>query len=233
MPSHAPPVRIAVRPPEYFPRLASLALMQQADRFVLADTFQYSRQSFQNRARLRTPPRPRQAWQWISVPLKGRQHGRPICEVEVDNRTTWARSHWRAFHYNYRTAPFFDHYEEAFRDLFERPWTHLGALTCATTERLHELFGLASTLVRASELPGVPRHLQALVEAAGGGMLLTSGAAAAHDRRHVASVEAVAYREPAYRQNFDGFEPGMSAADLLFNYGPEALSVLRRGVVES
>lgn len=218
-----------MRPPEYFPRLAYLALMQQADRFVLADTFQYSRQSFQNRARLRTPPRPRQAWQWISVPLKGRQHGRPICEVEVDNRTAWARSHWRAFHYNYRTAPFFDHYEEVFRDLFERPWTHLGALTCATTERLHGLFGLSSTLVRASALPGAPRRLSTLMEEAGG-VLLTSEVAAAHDRQRVDSVEEVVYREPVYRQNFDGFEPGMSGVDLLFNYGPEALSVLQRGV---
>ena len=231
MPPPVPvPRRVAVRPPEYLPRLATLALMQRADRVVLADTFQYSRQSFQNRARLRTPPRPGPSWQWISVPLKGRQHGRPIGEVEVDNRTAWARSHWRAFHYNYRTAPFFDHYERAFRDLFEQSWTRLGDLTCATAERLHALFGLTSTLVRASALPGAPQDLGALVEAVGGGVLLTSEAAAAHDRRRVAAVEAVAYREPVYRQNFDGFEPGMSAVDLLFNYGPEAPSVLRRGV---
>ncbi|MGI9175439.1 MAG: WbqC family protein [Rhodothermales bacterium] len=219
---------VAVRPPEYFPRLAYLALMQHAERFVLADTFQYSRQSFQNRARLRTPPRPRRSWQWISVPLKGGQHGRPICEVEVDVRGAWQRSHWRAFRYNYQTAPFFDHYEAAFRDLFETPWTSLGALTCATTELLHRLFGLPSALVRASTLPEAPGDLRALV--GHGGTLLTSEAAAEHDCGQVASVQVMRYQEPVYQQNFDGFEPGLSAVDLLFNYGPAAPKLIRRGV---
>lgn len=221
---------IAVRPPEYFPRLTSLALMQQAEHVVLADTVQYSRQSFQNRTRLRTPPRPRRSWQWISVPLKGRQHGRSILEVEVDNRSTWARSHWRAFRYNYQTAPFFDHYEAAFRDLFERQWVHLGALTCATAELLHRLFGCSSSITRASTLPGAPRHLGAMIACAGGGTLLTSEATAARDGAQTASARVLRYREPRYRQNFEGFEPGLSAADLLFNYGPDAPGKLQQGI---
>ena len=219
---------VAVRPPEYFPRLAYLALMQQAERFVLADTFQYSRQSFQNRARLRTPPRPRRSWQWISVPIKGGQHGRPICEVEVDVRAGWQRSHWRAFRYNYQTAPFFDHYEADFRALFEQPWTSLGALTCASTELLHRLFGLPARLVRASTLPAAPRELGALVGY--GNVLLTSEASAEHDRAHVPTARVLHYRDPVYHQNFDGFEPGLSAVDLLFNYGPGAPELLQRGV---
>ena len=220
---------IAVRPPDYFPRLAYLALMQQAERFVLADTFQYSRQSFQNRARLRTPPRPRRSWQWISVPLKGGQHGRPICEVEVDVRADWQRSHWRAFRYNYQTAPFFDHYEAAFHDLFENPWTSLGALTCASAELLHRLFGLSTVLVRASALPEAPSDLGTL--AGHDHVLLVPEATAEHDRTQVASVQVLRYQEPVYHQNFEGFEPGLSGVDLLFNYGPSAVEVLRSGVV--
>ena len=236
-----PRSRVAVRPPEYFPRLAYLALMQQAERFVLADTFQYSRQSFQNRARLRTPPRPRRSWQWISVPLKGGQHGRPICEVEVDSapvpgqaecgqavRADWQRSHWRAFRYNYQTAPFFDHYEAAFCDLFQNPWTSLGALTCASAELLHRLFGLSTTLVRASALPEAPSDLGTL--AGHDHLLLVPEATAEHDRAQVTSVQVLRYQEPVYHQNFEGFEPGLSGVDLLFNYGPSAVEILQSGV---
>ena len=64
---------LAIRPPEYFPRLSHVALMHYATHFVLADTMQYSRQSFQNRTRVRT----REGSSWVSVPLKGGQHGSP------------------------------------------------------------------------------------------------------------------------------------------------------------
>ena len=75
---------IAIRPPEYFPCLAYAALLLAVDCFVLADTFQYSRQSFQNRTKVRNP----QGWQWVSIPLKGGQHGRPICQVEKIGRAS-------------------------------------------------------------------------------------------------------------------------------------------------
>jgi hypothetical protein len=43
----------------------------------------------------------------------------------------------------------------------------------------------------------------------------------------VASAQHVLrFDEPTYHQNFSGFEAGMSAVDLLFNYGPEARSHL-------
>ena len=109
---------LAVRPPEYWPRLSYFALMDRVERFVLADTFQYSRQSFQNRAKLRTP----QGWQWISVPLRGGQHGRPVCDVAIEGVPYCMGKHWRAFTFNYHATPFFAYYEDAFRPLFDAEW---------------------------------------------------------------------------------------------------------------
>ena len=34
-------------------------------------------------------------------------------------------------------------------------------------------------------------------------------------------------QENAYRQNFEGFIPGMSVLDILFNHGPEAVRLLQ------
>ncbi|MFB6098553.1 MAG: WbqC family protein [Salinibacter sp.] len=42
-------------------------------------------------------------------------------------------------------------------------------------------------------------------------------------------VERMSYDHPTYRQNFQGFEPEMSAADLVFNYGREAQRILAEG----
>jgi hypothetical protein len=217
---------IALRPPEYWPGLAFFALMDEADRFVLADTFQYSRQSFQNRARLRTP----QGWQWISVPLKGGQHGRPVQEVEIWERPAWLRKHARAFAYNYRSSPFYEYYEPLMTRLFDSRWTHLSELTCATVSLVRDLLGITTPLVRASALPGAPDALPAVLNAVQAEGLLSPPEAAEHDAAQAPRVRVMNYDPPSYRQNFDGFEPGMSAVDALFNYGPEALTLLRSGV---
>ena len=225
---------IALRPPEYFPGLAYMALVQRAGRFVLADTLPYRRRTMQNRGRLRTP----QGWQWISVPLKGGQRGRPIAEVRLENRERWLVKHWRSFQYNYRSTPYFEFYEPEVKPFFEREWTHLGALTCASVELLAGLMDLPTPLVRASRLPGAPRTAAAIEEA-----LRASGETAALRVPASGRAEGLSEAEkaggmfhfdaPTYRQNFEGFEPGMSAADLLFNLGPEAAARLREGCADA
>ena len=217
---------IAIRPPEYFPRLEYAALLLVVDRFVLADTFQYSRQSFQNRTRVRNP----QGWQWVSIPLKGRQHGRPICQVQIRQVEAWQKRHRKAFEYNYRPTPYFDFYEAAFAPLFRQPWTHLADLTCATVELLHTLLGEPTTLIRASTLAGQPAGLRELLDEVGPEPLLVPAVSAPVDAQAVSPLQVLHYAHPRYRQAFDGFEPGMTAFDVLFNYGPEAASIIKEGI---
>lgn len=216
---------IAVRPPEYFPRLRYMALMQAVDCFVLADTFRYSRQSFQNRSRLRNP----QGWQWITVPLQSGQRGRAIRDIEINMRGRWIEKHWRAFQYNYRSTPYFEYFEAQVEPFFERTWDRLGPLTTASVELVHDLMGLSTTLVRASSLDGAPASLEGILAAMNRRDLLAPADAAPHDREVVPALDVFRFETPTYRQNFEGFEPGMSAVDVVFNYGPEARSLLEQG----
>lgn len=215
---------IAVRPPEYWPGLEYFALMGQVDQFVLADTFQYSRQSFQNRARVRNP----QGWQWISVPLKGGQHGMPIHKVRL-RALPWRAQHWKALVFNYRSAPFFNYYEASLREIFSRDFRCLGALTCATVVCLHEFLDFDTTLVKATELERAPNSLMQILSAVGEQALLSPREAAEHDAQTVDQVHVFNYYPPVYHQNFEGFEPDQSVLDLLFMYGPEAGAILQQG----
>jgi hypothetical protein len=215
---------IAVRPPEYFPRLNYMALVQHVDHFILADTFPYRRQSFQDRSKLRSP----QGWHWISVPIFGKREGAPICAVEIKTEERWLEKHWRSFLYNYRTTMYFEFFEASFRPFFDQSWTHLGPCACRSVEILADLFGLRTSVTRASELDGAPSDLQGVLRATGGDTLATV------DREHSVSTETDvhphAYEHPTYHQNFEGFEPGLSAADLVFNYGREARRLLADGL---
>lgn len=218
-------IRIAVKSPEYLPRLSYVALMQSVDVFVLADTFQYSRQSYQNRAKIRTP----QGWQWMSVPLEGRQHGRPIQKTIIDNRSHWRSKHLRAFSFNYSQSPYSDFLVDAMHDLLSRPWELLADFTCQSVSLIHEMLQLRCRLIRASTLVGCPGSVQKILEMTDANVLVTD--IPAKEKMVVPmSKEGLVFQEPAYRQHFEGFEPNMSAIDLICNYGPEAYGIVRDGV---
>ena len=222
-------MRIAIRPPEYFPRLSFVALMRAVDVFVLADTFQYSRQSFQNRTRLRTPD----GWSWISVPLLGRQHGKPIFDTRVDNRSSWRSKHRRAFRYNYGNTAYFDFYEDQLKSLYTTSWTSLASLTCATAELVHQLFGLRAKIVRASSLEATPSTLSAIVDLLKPSVLVVPSRIYDRDRKSCPEAVPFYFEEPVYRQHFDGFEEEITAMDVLCNYGPGARSILEAGFIEN
>ncbi len=219
---------LAVCAPEYFPRLEYMALVQHVDDFVLADTFRYRRASFHARSKLRHA----EGWHWIDIPLFGRPEGAPIQGVEIETGGRWREKHWRSFMYDYRTTMYFEYFEEDFRPFFEQKWERLGPCTCRSVELQAELFGLDTDLHRASDLEGAPNTVAEVVEVLGAETLVVRADTSVPDVGGV-TVETFSYEHPAYRQNFEGFEPGMTAADLVFNYGREAQRHLAQGVASS
>ncbi|MBX2822041.1 MAG: WbqC family protein [Rhodothermaceae bacterium] len=216
-------MRIAVRPPEYMPRLSYVALMKYVDVFVVADTFQYSRQSFQNRARIRTP----HGWSWISVPLVGRQHGTPICKTQIDNRSAWQSKHRRAFQYNYGNTVYFPFFEDRITSLYESEWNTLGDLTWSTIKLFHELFSIKCRLMRASQLERKSDSLPVILEQFDFDHYLSPRESFDKDKEGLSSISCFEYNEPRYRQHFEGFEPEITAFDVLCNYGNEAVGVVQ------
>jgi len=195
------------------------------DHFVLADTFQYSKQTFQNRSKLRNP----NGWQWITVPLF-HQHGRTLREAVIDdNDKRWRERHWRAFMYNYRSTMYFEFFEDTFQPFFEQDWQRLGPCTCRSVELTAELLDLNTRITRASELEGQPDTVADLLSAVGADTLVAPDGVADHDADAAPQVHVHRFDHPTYRQNFEGFEPDMSAMDAVFNYGPDARRLLREG----
>lgn len=220
---------ISVQPPEYFPRLQYMALLQRVDHFILADTFPYRRQSFQNRSKLRSP----QGWHWISVPIFGNRDGAPIRDVQINPEGRWREKHWRSFFYNYRSTMYFEFFESSFRPFFERSWERLSPCTCRSVELLAELFGLRTSITRASNLDGAPASMASVLQVTNAETIALPEKMASSTTLPEEVVQPFAYEHPTYHQNFEGFEAGMSAADLVFNYGREAQRILAQGRVSA
>lgn len=224
-------MRLAVRPPAYFPRLAELALAARAEALVLGDTFAFSRQSTHNRARIRSTA----GAMWLSVPV-GTAHGRRLDGVALDAWPEAARHARKALRFSYGKAPFYEHYADALDALLAAEHSTLAALACATTDWLFARFGLPAPR-RASSLPGAPATLAEVVSALPATSLLVLPETLARDRAALASpvealpvealpVEALDWAERPYRQPFAGFVPGLSALDALMMRGPHARALL-------
>lgn len=220
---------IAIRPPAYFPPLGYTALLYHVDHFVLADTFRFRRQSFQNRSKLRNA----QGTHWIQIPLFGRPDGAPFRDIEIETGGRWREKHWRSFLYDYRSTMYFSFYRERFQPFFEREWTTLGACTSRAVALQAELFGADTELSRASALEGAPTSVAGIVDALDADTLVVP-ASMPEPEEAPAAIQRFDYEHPTYHQNFEGFETGVSAMDLLFNYGREAPRLLMKGAtVES
>jgi hypothetical protein len=147
----------------------------------------------------------------LSIPLvKGRNQHVPMRDVQIHNQDRWQTQHWRTLVSVYRRAPFFDHYEDLLRPMFETEYDHLTDFNRASIlwvqQQLRLKFKIEETNEYLKEYPS-----------------------------DVADIRGENYKEqaadfPKYYQVFEdriGFQPDLSILDLLFSEGPGAVNWLR------
>ncbi|WP_412068131.1 WbqC family protein [Rubrivirga sp. IMCC43871] len=216
---------IAVRPPEFAPRLDYAALLLAADRVVLADTFAFSRQGGHNRTRIGTGQGP----QWLTIPRRHGGVGVPMAEVPVVD-DGWRRRHLAAIRAAYGRASFYEHVAPEWAATLETRGS-LAELAVASVRFAARWLRADVEIVRASELPGAPDTLATVLAHAGDQTLLTLPESAERDaesaRRPVAVLR---FTERERRQSHDGWTPGLGVLDLLMAHGPAAADVLRAGI---
>lgn len=209
---------VAILAPEYFPRLAFFALAREADLVVLGDTFQYSRQSGQNRTLLRSGQGPH----WLTVPIGGGLHGKPQRQIQPDAQTDWAKRHLRAIRFDLGTTPYFDHLYPEIEEVLSTPHASLADLNVATISMLARWMQGAGPFVRASELPSSPSTFAEVVDVLRPVSILSLPDAVRHDARY-APCKALVWTETERPQRFPGFVSGLSALDAVAHLGLDVL----------
>lgn len=150
----------------------------------------------------------------LNIPIQhvggatGRQHYK---SVRVDNTYPWQRQHWRSLETAYRSAPFFEFFEDALRPLYEKSFTYLLDWNLETTEVLCDLLGLPFSTERTARYEGYPTDFW--------------------DGRFLVNAKKESNSEmPTYHQVFGdrhGFVENLSGIDLLFNEGSASLDYLQ------
>ncbi len=230
-------MRVAISQPTYLPWIGYLDLIDQVDRFVVLDSVQFAKQSWQQRNRIKTAV----GLQWLTVPveLHGRLGGQ-IREVRI-REASFAKDHLRAVELAYRRAPFFEEYYPALvaRLLSVQAGSSLLDLNLELLKWFLKILGITTPLVLASQLPATGKRtelLAAICSHLGAQTYLSPLGASDYLLNEMATMSQAGvgvcfqnYVHPEYRQQFPPFVPYASALDLLLNEGPRALEILRSG----
>ena len=134
--------------------------------------------------------------QKLTVPVTA-ANGMLTKDVRISDHGNWRHLHWQALCSAYGQSPFFDYYADDIRPFYESQWDFLIDYNNAITEKMRELTGISDYLRNHKKNS---------------------------DYNNYSHYNLQQYYQTFQRRN--GFIPGLSVLDLLFNMGPESILYL-------
>lgn len=230
-------MRIAILQPTFLPWLGWFDIADQVDALVILDDVAFSKQSWQQRNRLRTP----KGLEYATVPvLSSGRSGQAILDVQLADARFVGKLE-RMISGSYASAPY---HKELFPSFCQalRKAAATGGLSDLNLGLIVWFFSVLGISTRwqtsgSLQAPGKRgEHVAALCELVGASEYLSPAGSEdylmkdreAFDRRNI-RVQLHEYVHPEYQQAFQPFIPFASVLDLLLNEGPRALETIRSG----
>jgi len=223
---------VTAHQPNYLPWIGFFSKIKQSDCFVIADTVLMGDQSFCNRNRVRVKDREL----YLTVPIGRRSNGMKICDITLPSDNNWKKNHWETIHRNYVRAEFFRDHKNFFEELYQKDFKYLQELNTEIILYLLKCFEIEVEILKASQLAINPElrstdFIVALNKCAGADVYLSGPSGrnyleSSKFQQQNIKLKFFKFDHPVYKQRYPGFEPNMSAIDLLFNLGPLSAEVI-------
>lgn len=193
-------------PLTYFGNLSYFKYLYTTDDVWIDDTELYLKQTFRNRTQLIAA----NGVLDLSVPVQSTKGiDLSIDKIRISYDDRWQINHWRSIQSAYKSAPFFEEYEDDIKALINTKHTLLIDLNRSILMKLIELLGHPKKVKLASEIE-IPSSAQSL-------------------RGYFKPSKIPESNFKPYLQVFNykhGFVPNLSILDLLFNEGPYSVGYL-------
>lgn len=226
-------MKLAIVQSNYIPWKGYFDLIRAVDTFMILDEVQFTKNDWRNRNRIKTQA----GTQWLTIPVatSGR-FGQSIAQTRV--AAPWARAHWASVQQSYARATHFADYAPTVRELFEQAADEalLGRVNAIFIHGICHMLGIETPIVRAQDFAscGVRGdRVLSLCRSAGATHYLSGPAARAYmdvgafQEAGIAVTFADYAGYPEYPQLHGAFDHAVTALDLLFNVGPDAVRYMK------
>jgi hypothetical protein len=217
---------VGIHQPNYLPYLGFIDKLIKSDVFVIYDDAQFNKGDFQHRNRIRIF----HGWEWLTVPVEKKHI--PINQIKIKNdvkisNMNWQEAHFKEIYDNYRKAPNYAKYEKDICQIYGQQYDMLIDINIRLIEFLMNSFDIETKIIFSSEFGLNSRLTEKLVDLVGavGGDVYLSGPMGKEYLEHQLfekkNIQVIfqEFKHPVYQQQYNGFEPNMSAIDLIFNKG--------------
>lgn len=175
-------------------------LLHHADDITIDGGERYVKQTTRNHCLIATAS----GTQKLTVPVTA-ANGMLTKDVRISDHGNWRHLHWQALCSAYGQSPFFDYYADDIRPFYEKQWDFLIDYNQAITCKMKELTGI-DDYNNYSDYNDYNHHKNN------------------SDYNNYSHYNRQQYYQTFQKRN--GFIPGLSVLDLLFNMGPESILYL-------
>jgi len=223
---------IVISQPYLFPWIGLFEQVRLTDIFVFYDDVQFSKGHFQDRVQIKTS----KGFKWMTVPKAGVRLNQKICEVEIEYKTNWKKSHLDFLKQIYKPAPFYDDMISVVKSVYDNNHKYLSQITIESTMSVAEYYGLLKNreFFISSNLAVNGHSTQRVLEFVkyfkASRYITAMGALKYFDfelfEKENKKVEFVDYKKLPYPQLYGNFNPYVSILDLIANTGKEGISYI-------
>ncbi|MFN3839160.1 MAG: WbqC family protein [Cyclobacteriaceae bacterium] len=192
----------------YLPCLAWFTAVHPCNEIILEKHEHYTKQTYRNRCHILGANRVEK----LIIPLTSKNNHSLITDLRIDYSQKWLNNHWRSIESAYRNAPYYEHYADAFHNVFFRKYPLLYDLNYHLLEVCLKLLNRGVVIRESTVFEKLPANDVV-------------------DLRNRISPKHTGYEkymQPViYTQVFsNSFVPNLSIIDLLFCTGPDAGAVI-------
>jgi hypothetical protein len=113
----------------YFGCLSDYHVFAAHEQILFDSTSAFSKMSFKNRMVIATAQGPLH----LTIPIVGgRDQKTPMNEIRIAYDSPWKSQHFKAISVNYKRAPYFEHYVDSLKSLYDNEYPYLNDFLIAT-----------------------------------------------------------------------------------------------------
>lgn len=220
--------KIIITQSNYIPWKGYFDGINSVDEFIVYDDMQFTKRDWRNRNLIKT----QDGLKWLSIPVEVKgKYFQKINETIVSDKN-WAHGHWSNLQQYYSKTDGFKIYKNYFEELYKQASNeiYLSKINYLFLKGVCDLLEIKTKFTWSSDFvlaDGKTHRLVDLCRQVGATDYYSGAAAKAYMDETLFEMENIKVHYfdysgyPIYKQQFDGFDHGVTILDLLFNTGKD------------